>query len=80
MVQQVSVSLRPGARPSPHEGNSEFVSVDTVHDDGFDLLQPCKQVLTHQGKVEPVPQQRSSSGKTKCQAEDVHSHLRRQAS
>ena len=35
-----------------------------------------KQALAHQGKIEPLPQ---NGGKTKCQAEDMHSHLRRQA-
>ena len=50
---------------------------------GFTSAQECdkrpegfKQAVTHQGKIKPLPQ---DGGKTKCQAEDMHSHLSRQA-
>lgn len=43
-------------------------------------LEAVGHVLTHQGKIEPVPQQCSSCAMTKCQAEDLHPNLRRQGS
>ena len=70
MVQQVSVNER---SPPPQHDNVEPMSTATLL-----LCQATRGFNdTHQGKIEPVAQ---DGGKTKCEAKDMHSQLRRQAS